>query len=507
VKILFLNPIIIYESWPFASDFWRHMMGVIGITYPQLAAVIPNDDVAIFDGFTERIEHSDYIRLLLNYDIIAITAVSSVTALNIEANIKLIKMLAKEVKVILGGHHATFYAKEWLEKGADIIILNEGEQTFKETIAVLKQKGDLSKVNGIAFRIEKEIIYTQRRPLIKNLDTLPMPKWDLIRFQLYQNVFGNKQPCAAIETSRGCSFGCVFCCVHTMWEGMQRYKSIDRVVEEFNILKQRGAKNIFIADDNFGSNMLRDREILEKIIDLNVNLWMFCRADTVFNNPEFILLASRAGLKEVFVGFEDVSDEGLEFYHKGMDDIDAISHYKQAYEILHRNNILVLGSFVANPLNNKRSKKNIAISYNSICDVALHLNIIPMKGTKIYEELMRQNKLCGDTFYADRMLCVFNDYNIQKGCVLFWKSLSGLINIKVLKLLFTFSKCKIWHRRRLCHIFGCLFKNVSNISFSKIKFLIIFLSPYLSPQIKQQKMRNEYLNKQFLSDFIISKDI
>lgn len=144
MNILLLNPIPLYETWPIPNDFWRCFTRVASCTFPQLASMVPGENVRILDGLVERVDLASYARILASTDIIGLSAVSAVTALNTEITIKFIKRLNPKATIVLGGHHASAYPLEWLSRGADIIIKHEGEETFRELIMCLKEGMSIS---------------------------------------------------------------------------------------------------------------------------------------------------------------------------------------------------------------------------------------------------------------------------------------------------------------------------------------------------------------------------
>ncbi len=127
----------------------------------------------------------------------------------------------------------------------DVVAHGEGENTIVELAAALRENSPrrARQVAGISFRRDGEIIRTRHRPLIKNLDDLPMPAWDLLPMHRYGAGSQNHPGLAAIESSRGCFDACDFC---VLWRQMGnfvaeqtrpfvRFKSVARLVEEIKI--------------------------------------------------------------------------------------------------------------------------------------------------------------------------------------------------------------------------------------------------------------------------------
>src|SRR4030042_6560241 len=92
------------------------------------------------------------------------------------------KIVDENIITIVGGIHFSFKSEESLINfpEIDIVVRGEGELTLVDLIKTLNKKGKLDQVKGISFRNKKTIIHTISRPLIKNLDSLPYPAYNLI---------------------------------------------------------------------------------------------------------------------------------------------------------------------------------------------------------------------------------------------------------------------------------------------------------------------------------------
>jgi len=123
---------------------------------------------------------------------------------------KILKNNLKKVPLIIGGAHANRSYNSLLKEGYDYVVIGEGEITFTELIEFIK--GDLNEgitqIRGIAYKNGNKIIVNKRRPLIKNLDDLPLIDWAIIDERKYTSPF---KKLSLIETSRGCTSKCSFC--------------------------------------------------------------------------------------------------------------------------------------------------------------------------------------------------------------------------------------------------------------------------------------------------------
>jgi len=100
-----------------------------------------------------------------------------------------------------------------LKKGiADVVVIGEGEQTVIELLEAFHNKSKWPSIDGIAFLdVHKHVHRTNPRDLIMNLDSLPLPVWDLFPSNKLYKFMHRKGPFYPIITSRGCPFDCIHC--------------------------------------------------------------------------------------------------------------------------------------------------------------------------------------------------------------------------------------------------------------------------------------------------------
>jgi len=182
---------------------------------------------------------------------------------------RLVKKRMPDTVLVGGGPYATSFPDEILERAPfDYLVLGEGEITFVELLDVIQRKESPDKVSGLVFRRDGQIKFTPARPLIEDLDSLPLPAYDLLKMDIYsKNITASpigRRPNMTIMTSRGCPYRCIYC--HNLFGKRFRTRSVDRVLEELDLLVKRySIKNFEICDDIF--NLDRDRlmEICSRI--------------------------------------------------------------------------------------------------------------------------------------------------------------------------------------------------------------------------------------------------
>jgi len=188
---------------------------------------------------------------------------------------KALRTALPETLQVLGGPHIAAFGKDALAvTDADIAVAGEGEVVMEQIVRSHIEGCGMEDIPGI-FRRDGEgnvLVNAGRQPLIENLDTLPLPAYDLIDVKRYW-----RQPSMApipnrkyvsLFSSRGCPYGCMYC--HNVFGRRFRAHSAERMVEEVKFaVKTLGAEEVEFLDDCF--NLERKRifnyaELLQKEI-------------------------------------------------------------------------------------------------------------------------------------------------------------------------------------------------------------------------------------------------
>ncbi|MEW6213585.1 MAG: radical SAM protein [Nitrospirota bacterium] len=287
------------------------------------------------------------------------------------------------IPIIIGGPHSTFLPEESL-KYADYVVRGEGEETIVELIEHLESGIPLNGIKGLSYREGDTFVHNPARPLIQDLDSAPIPDFDLVHNW-------RKKTTIPIATSRGCPFGCRFCSVIQMFGRKYRFKSIERVIKEIKEVATRKA-HIFFVDDNFAADKERTKALLRRIIAEGIHIeWSAqIRADAA-RDTELIDLMAQTGCFNVFVGFESINPQTLSLYnkHQKVDDIvECIKTFKNASINIH--GMFVLGGDT-DDIETIRSTQKFAkrLDINSI----QFMMLTPLPGTPLFEELMQGGRI------------------------------------------------------------------------------------------------------------------
>ena len=262
---------------------------------------------------------------------------------------------AKEVSAALGryivtgvgGVHDTFMFAETLAAEPDAVdycFRGEGEHTVVELLSVLRDAGDPAGIPGLAFLRNGELIVSEPRPLIADLDSL-IPAWDLVDWDLYTFFVFPGSRMATINTSRGCSQACSFCSQQKFWQRTWRAREPEAVVAEILHLHERYGVTVCLISDELPT---KDEERWERLLDLliaagsPVYLLMETRVDDIARDANILWKYRKAGVIHVYVGVEATSQETLDRFKKNAD----VQTGKTAIRLLAEHGILCETSFV-----------------------------------------------------------------------------------------------------------------------------------------------------------------
>ncbi len=217
----------------------------------------------------------------------------------------LIKDVVPESRIVLGGPQASAVYARTLERypAIDYIVVGEGEHTLCEMIEGLRDGRDLAAIPGLAFRRGGQVVFTGKRPLLEDLDRLPLPDWDLVDLQAYRDE--ETQPYLELEAGRGCPLKCTFCATAPMWERNFRMKSTGRILQEMRLLHERTGITVFgLVHDNLAARPQRLRRYCEEFLSHGTPFQWTCSATVNSLAPETIDLMHAAGCRRIFLGVE-----------------------------------------------------------------------------------------------------------------------------------------------------------------------------------------------------------
>ncbi len=211
------------------------------------------------------------------------------------------------------------HADDYLAHGADFVIKGEGEETLLELCTSVLRGDRLTRVPGTIQKRGGHLYVDQPRGLIKDLDRLPFPAWDLVdveRYKMAWEIHGYFS--MNMVTTRGCPFGCNWC-AKPIYGRSYHSRSPRNVVEEMTFLKQHyNPDHIWFCDDIFGLRPGWLEEFAAEVENAGLSLRYKClsRPDLLVKENSFNNL-SRSGCETVWLGVESGSQAVLDAMEKG----------------------------------------------------------------------------------------------------------------------------------------------------------------------------------------------
>ncbi len=250
--------------------------------------------------------------------------------------ISTIKKLLPNVKIFVGGPEVSYEYDYIFEKGIDIVCIGEGEKTVKELIDKFNEKKCIDKsfenVNGIAFKLENDIIVTKDRNLLQ-LDEIPF---------VYKNgLEGTEHKILYYEASRGCPYSCQYC-LSSLEKGL-RFLSEKRVKEDLDFFLKNNVKQVKFVDRTFNCNKKFALLIWNYLIDNDNGITNFhfeISADIVDDDMLNVLKNARVGLFQFEIGVQSTNDATLDEIkrktnlQKLFDKVDKIKNLKNIHQHL-----------------------------------------------------------------------------------------------------------------------------------------------------------------------------
>jgi len=235
-----------------------------------------------------------------------------------------IKLRNNRIHIVVGGHTASFVDVQTLERYPciDSVVRGEGEVTFPEWISAIEEQRERRSVAGMTFRDGSEIIRTEDRPLIEDLNELPLPRYDFLpSFSIYRDVCELPRSIAILEVGRGCPHHCVYCSESVMWRRRTRRFSVERLIQEMGYLhKEFGAECFLLAYDQFTASRAFVSDFCRAMIREKLNhLPWYCisRLDSV--DAGLLELMREAGCESMCYGIDSGSERTLAFIRKNID--------------------------------------------------------------------------------------------------------------------------------------------------------------------------------------------
>ncbi|WP_432409041.1 B12-binding domain-containing radical SAM protein [Wukongibacter sp. M2B1] len=273
--------------------------------------------------------------------------------------------------VVIGGIHATIMAEEAL-KYADTVFIGEGESTWKKFLKDFEEGTPCKKY------ICREYI---------DLSKSPVPRYEILDKNLYSSY--------SIQTTRGCPRTCNYCTLPIMYGSTYRHKSVKQIVEEIKAVQRFDPDPfIFFADDNMFIQKEHSKELVKEIEKLGI-VWGTQTDISVAEDQELLELLYKSGCHWLFIGFENVSKDGLNFLDDKKWKATQLNNYERSIEKIHQSGIHIWGSFMFGGDSDTSSVFSDTLDFtlrNGIYSGSFTI-LTPLPGTQLFNQMSEAKRI------------------------------------------------------------------------------------------------------------------
>ena len=332
---------------------------------------------------------------------------------------RLVRESAPEAYTVAGGGHFTNMSHLYADHpDIDAICVGEGEITFAQMLEQFaKDTPDLSGIPGVVYSEGDRVVRNPPRTLVKDLDDLPIPAYDLVPMHLYgKSRYLFSPGGTTIHHSRGCTSKCSFCAWWTTMADRKvdadgntklsprwRTKSPDKMMEELELLYYRYGKRSFVwVDESWNIDPRFNHQFCTELIrsGMKTKWFAFMRADCILRDEKKGILEEqvRAGLSHILIGVERAEDDSLSsldkrFYKGGVAE-QAIAIFKDKYP-----QVFIQATFIVGfkEENHASLRKQVQLARKIDVDFPAFHPITPVPGTPVFDKALAD----GDITYED----------------------------------------------------------------------------------------------------------
>lgn len=294
-----------------------------------------------------------------------------------------------EIRIILGGPHASHKPEELVRDFADIVVSGEGESILPQILEGV----DSADIPSLTYRGEQgETVTNRRGELASDLDSLPFPDWGLVDYRKYSFTHYRRRPLVSIMTSRGCRYKCIYCSSRIVHKMQTRMRSPGNVADEMERdIRDYGIRELHVVDDDFTYDVDRVKDICEEIIRRGLERKILLAKPNGIRpdrgDQEMFDLMKRAGFYFTAIAVEAVNPEVSRKLGRGA---DVERHYETIAMArksgLFINTFFLMGSPYDTP---ETMRENIDFACSCPTDIVSFFIIRPFPGTPLFNNLVK----------------------------------------------------------------------------------------------------------------------
>ena len=300
-------PLAAIEPWVDTPSYARDSLAFLAGSIRS----IPGVNVLIIDAKFEQLSFQETVTRILAFNphIVGLTAYTQeIKPAAYTAG--LIKKQNPDIITVIGGVHVTAIPRQTMLEFPtfDMAVIGEGELTLSELCIALQNDLPVKEISGLLYRHDGKIVATPGRERLSDMDSLPMPAWDLMP----------KAPVYFMHTQRGCPFNCTFCMNPN--GRVARSRSVELVLDEMEyIINTFAPPHINFGDELFSVDMERTSRLMDGIVarGLHKKITWDAQTHVKYVNLELLRKMKKANIYQLDMGVETGDPERLKEMGKG----------------------------------------------------------------------------------------------------------------------------------------------------------------------------------------------
>jgi len=308
---------------------------------------------------------------------------------------------------VIGGHGPAPEPEFFINKtSADVVVIGEGEETALELIEYLEGKKKLSEIKGIAYKNERgKVVINERRPLIKDIDKIPFPAYELFPMDHYTLLraphIESRERAIPMLSGRGCKFRCNFC--YRMDKGF-RPRSPESILEEIKLLQNNYNINYFIfSDELLMSSEERVVSLCESFLKSKLKFKWCCNGRLNYAKKDILQLMKKAGCVFINYGIEAVDDEVLRNMNKALTVKQIIKGVEETLEAGISPGLNIIWGNIGDNLETLKKGVDFLLKYDDHAQLRTIRPVTPYPGSDLYYHAINNSLLKDiEDFYENK---------------------------------------------------------------------------------------------------------
>ncbi|MDQ3274777.1 MAG: B12-binding domain-containing radical SAM protein [Actinomycetota bacterium] len=287
--------------------------------------------------------------------------------------------------VMVGGVHCNFYPRDSItDFRAHVATDGESEETILEILQRAEEK-KFSGLAGVWWHDGTELHRERARPLLRNIDELPLPARNLLPvddFIIPDRLAATDTRMAHVMFSRGCPFPCSFCAAGQT--RIQYRSGVSARHELTHLIDCYGIQGFAIVDDNFIVNKNKVGDICEHIQDLGLKWSALSRVDTV--DERLLVKMARSGCIEIKYGMESGSEALLKAMRKNTKQEQIKHAVRAAVKAGMEAKVFIIHGFPGEDAETTGETMKLLTELGSDLSRVSLFRFVPLPGTQVYDQ-------------------------------------------------------------------------------------------------------------------------